>query len=204
MTKLYLTRHGETLWNTQYRLQGWGDSPLTELGKMQATWLRDRMKDLNIDIIYSSPLIRAFDTAKIIRGNKDIEIKFHDGLKEINVGDLEGLSKEERVNLYEKVNHYYFNLPSKYKPIGNGETFLEVKKRVSKAIDEILNKEKGKTILIVTHGTALKSYLCNIENIDIEDIHKEPFIKQTSLTEIDFLEYKHKIISLACIKHHRI
>lgn len=62
MTKLYLTRHGETEWNEKGIIQGWGDSPLTALGIKQAEWLRDRMKDIHIDVIYASPIGRAYNT----------------------------------------------------------------------------------------------------------------------------------------------
>ncbi|EQB85893.1 hypothetical protein M918_16965 [Clostridium sp. BL8] len=78
MTRLYITRHGETLWNTEGRMQGWNDSPLTDLGIKQAEWLRDRIQDEKIDAIYSSPSNRAFKTAEIVRGGREIEIIKHE------------------------------------------------------------------------------------------------------------------------------
>ncbi len=82
MTKLYITRHGETLWNTEGRMQGWNDSPLTDLGIKQAEWLRERIKDLKIDVIYSSPSGRAYNTAEIIKGNRELQVIKHDGYRE--------------------------------------------------------------------------------------------------------------------------
>src|SRR3712207_163192 len=95
MTTIYLTRHGQTEWNLNKRLQGWKNSPLTKLGISQAKALGERLKDTQIDVIYSSPIERAYKTAEIIKGNKDIEIIKHDGLKEFNYGDWEGLTIDE-------------------------------------------------------------------------------------------------------------
>lgn len=203
MTKLYLTRHGETKWNVEGIIQGWGDSNLTDLGESQAIWLGERMNDLDIDVIYSSPLGRAYNTAKLIRGNRDIKINTHDGLKEMNLCAWEGLNQEE-IKAMDEENYYNFwNLPSKYVKSKDGESFKEIIDRASKAINEILKNEKGKKILIVTHTITLKAYLCALENRDIDTIWDPPFIKQTSLTEIDFKEDGYEISLTACTKHHK-
>lgn len=212
LTKLYITRHGETEWNTKGMMQGWGNSPLTKLGKEQGKWLKERMKDLHIDVIYSSPSGRAYETAEVIKGDRDIKIVVDEGLKEINMGQWEGLSQEEIKSLGEKNHFSFWNLPSQYIPSG-GETFHEVRDRSYDAVIKILEKEKGKTILIVTHTITLKGFLNKLQNQDIDLIVKSPFIKQTSLTEIDFEEkcvgdnicgdkFIYKIINLACMEHH--
>ncbi|MDB1953808.1 histidine phosphatase family protein [Clostridium tertium] len=202
MTKLYLTRHGETEWNEKGIMQGWGDSPLTELGIKQAEWLRDRMKDTHIDVIYASPIGRAFNTAKIVKGDRNIPLKANDGLKEIRIGGWEGLNQEEMKSLSEDNYYNFWNVLSKYIPKGDGESFYEVKERAFKSINEILEKEKGKNILIVTHTITLKSYLCELEKRDIDTLWDPPFIKQTSLTEINFTEDGYEMPLVACMKHH--
>lgn len=203
MTKLYITRHGETEWNDKGLMQGWQNSPLTELGKKQALWLGERIKDLEIDVIYSSPLGRAYNTAELIRGNRDIEIIIHDDLKEMKMGIIEGLNQEE-IRAINEENHYNFwNVPSKYIKVEEGENFQEIVDRSFKAIKEILEKEKGKKILIVTHAITLKAYLCALEKRDIDTLWDPPFIKQTSLTEINFKEDGYEIPLRACIKHHK-
>ncbi len=203
MTKLYLTRHGETEWNAKGIMQGWGDSPLTKLGENQAIWLRERMKDSHIDVIYSSPVGRALNTAKIVRGDRDIPIICHDGLKEMSFGDWEGQNQETVRGMGEENHFNFWNVPSKYIPTGIGESFYEVKERAFKAVNEIIEKEKGKTILIVTHTITLKSYLTALENRDIDTLWDPPFIKQTSLTEINFSDESYEIPVLACMEHHK-
>ncbi|MBU3137591.1 histidine phosphatase family protein [Clostridium gasigenes] len=201
MTKLYITRHGETEWNTKGIMQGFGNSPLTKLGREQGKWLRDRMKDLHIDVIYSSPSGRAYETAEIIKGDRDIELLADDGLREINMGQWEGLCQDEIKELSEENHFNFWNLPSKYISVA-GENYYESRERSYNTITKILEKEKGKTILIVTHTVTLKGFLNMLQNQEIDSIVKPPFIKQTSLTEIDFNEDGYKILNLACMEHH--
>jgi probable phosphoglycerate mutase len=155
MTKIYLTRHGETEWNRQLKFQGHKNSDLTDKGILAAELLADRIDEIEIDYIISSPLMRAYNTAEIVKGNKDIKIIKYDGLKEINLGDFEGLSyteiKKEHSELLESIESDPLN--NRYP---NGENLKEFYNRVIKAFKEIIDKCKNKTILIVAHGGTLK------------------------------------------------
>ena len=203
MTKLFLTRHGETEWNIEGRMQGWGDSPLTELGIKQAEWLKDRMSDTKIDVIYTSPAGRAKRTAEIIRGDREIEIIEDERLQEIKWGAWECLSQEE-IQKIDLINYFNFwNHPSKYVPTFRAETFYDVMERSCASISNILRKEKGKNILVVTHTVTLKAYICQLQNRKLDTLWEPPFIKQTSLTEIEFEEESFNIPVLACMRHHK-
>lgn len=72
MTRVYMIRHGETDWNKAHRLQGWSDIPLNERGRAQAACAAKMMASVPLDVIYTSPLKRAVETADIIRGERDI------------------------------------------------------------------------------------------------------------------------------------
>ena len=93
--KLYIIRHGTTKWNVERRLQGRKDSELTEEGIKRAIMLRDRLQDVDFDMIYSSPLNRALETAKIIKGQRNIEIIIHKSLCELDFGNWEGMQISE-------------------------------------------------------------------------------------------------------------
>ena len=134
---LYITRHGQTVWNTEKRMQGWNDSPLTKLGLEQAKRLGQRLENTRIDIIYSSPLGRAIKTAKIVMGKKDIPIVCDDRLKEINLGKWEGMKHNSIDKSYKDEINNFWNNPKLYKSVG-GETFLQLKNRVKDFLDEIL------------------------------------------------------------------
>lgn len=196
MTTIYLTRHGQTEWNLQKRLQGWKNSPLTPLGIKQAVSLGKRLENVELDVIYTSPIERAYKTSEIIRGDKDIEIITHDGLKELNFGLLEGVSVEEINKNVEYAKQYnnLFNNPSKYIPF-EGETYEKIIDRISKAMDEIIKKNENKKVLIVTHGMTLKMLLYYFTpNMDLEETVELPIIGQASLTQININEDEYEFV----------
>ncbi|WP_278524513.1 histidine phosphatase family protein [Clostridium cochlearium] len=174
-TILYITRHGQTIWNTQRKMQGWKDSPLTQLGLKQAKRLGKRLEDDNIDIIYSSPLGRALKTAKIIRGERDISILCDERLKEIKLGKWEGIEHYVIDSDYKEEIYNFWNNPKLYKSV-EGETFLQLRNRVKDFLDEIIKKHKNKTILIVTHAITLKAIMNYIEDLTIDNFWGEPHI----------------------------
>ena len=181
MTTVYITRHGQTVWNVEGRLQGQKNSELTEKGLRQAKLLGKRMDDVHIDCIYASPLKRTVETAKLIRGNRDIEIVKEDGFKELYFGDYEGQKKEHLDNQgCSKILDDIFGKVEDAKA-PNGESLRELYERVSKALDKILLKEKGKTILIVTHGMALRAVY---KYFSKDNKFYDGIMGQTSLTKV--------------------
>ena len=95
MTKIYITRHGETQFNAEVKAQGWVDSPLTSVGIENAEALKRRLDNVDIDVIYTSPLGRAKTTAEILRGNRPIQIIQDDRLKEYRYGIIDGKPYED-------------------------------------------------------------------------------------------------------------
>ena len=174
MTTVYITRQGQTIWNIDFRLQGQKNSDLTEKGLSQAKLLGERMKDIHIDRIYSSPLKRTMETAKIIRGDRDIEIVEEEGFKELSFGDSEGRNKEELK--LDSIFNYEEDVRTP-----NGESLKELYERISLTLDKILEKEKGKTIFIVTHGAAL---LAIYKYFSKENNYYPKVMGQTSLTKV--------------------
>lgn len=202
MTTLYLIRHGQTIWNVQKKMQGWNDSPLSELGIQQAEWLSERLENVSIDIIYSSPLGRALKTAEIVRGTKNIDIISRDNLREINGGMWEGKEQEYIEKEFKEQLNNYWNAPHLYVPYG-GENFEQVRDRAVKEIENIINENEGKNILVVTHGATLKCFMSYVRNISIKDLWEPPYIHQTSLTKIEVDNKKMKVIMYADTSHYR-
>ena len=202
MATLYITRHGETLWNTEGRMQGWNDSPLTELGIKQAEWLRDRIKDLKIDVIYSSPTGRAYNTAEIIKGHRELEVIKDDSFREIGLGQWEGLNQEEIKALNVEQHYNFWNAPHLYNPEVGSETFEMLRDRVTPAVMNIVEKHKGQNVLIVTHTMTLKALMTALQNKAISEVWQPPFIKQTSLTVLDFNKDEFEILMHGDASHH--
>lgn len=199
-TTLFITRHGQTMWNTEKRMQGWNDSPLTEMGINQAMCLNERMGNTDIDYIYASPIGRAYKTAQIVRGNRDIPIITDNRIREINMGKWEGMTQEDIDSLYKEQLFNFWNAPHLYKSI-EGESFLQVKERTSNFIEEIVKKHQGKNILIVTHTVALKSIMSYIQNTSLEQFWAPPYIHPTSLTVVKIKGNNKEVLMYADASH---
>jgi broad specificity phosphatase PhoE len=180
---LYITRHGETQWNSESRLQGWKDSELTDNGKRNAVALGERLKQIHFNAIYSSPIERAVKTAKLIRSHRMIPIRLEEGLKEINFGDWEGKVKEEIEQQSKQEFFDFWNAPHLYNHEPHkGESLTDLKCRIEQVLKNIIADNKDGNVLIVTHGVAIRAILSYFMNIPTEKWWEGPFIEGTSLT----------------------
>lgn len=202
MTRLYLTRHGQTQWNLERKFQGHKDSPLTDLGVKQAQWLSESLKDVRFDAIYSSPIYRAYHTADIIRGIRNLEIIKQESLKEMSFGEWEGLHIDGLNKNYHDEIEKFWNAPHLYQSL-SGETFQDVQRRVVPAVHEIIDNHKDQTVLMVVHGIVLKLIFAYIDKISMEELWKSPVAHPTSLSIIDVDESKFTIIKKYDISHYK-
>lgn len=151
---LYLVRHGQTLFNAQKRIQGWCDSPLTELGIRQAQAIGSYFKEkaIEIDHAYCSTSERASDTLEAIT---DMAYTRRKGLKEMNYGALEAHPEYLAENDPEKCKTYYLQF--------GGESSLDVRQRMLKTLQDIMEKEDHQSVLVVSHGGAIFNFIVQIE-----------------------------------------
>ncbi|WP_432409555.1 histidine phosphatase family protein [Wukongibacter sp. M2B1] len=203
MTKLYMTRHGQTKWNSEGRMQGQKDSKLTELGEEQAKWLGERLNDIDLDIIISSSSERAFRTAEMIRGERNIEIITNDNLKEMNFGEWQGQLHEEIKAIWPEEYKNFWEFPHLYTP-SEGESFLELIERVSDEVEKIISKYEGKNILLVAHGIVLKGLIAYFENKDLKDFWKGAFMHSTCLNIVEIKNSSRKIVLQGDISHYPV
>ncbi|MGL4875539.1 MAG: histidine phosphatase family protein [Clostridium sp.] len=159
MITIYLTRHGQTEWNLEKRLQGRGNSPLTKFGIERAEELSKRVEGIKLDKIYTSPIERAYKTAEIVKGKKEVEFQVEEGLMEMSFGDFEGQKIDDLVKLDDTFDMNLIMTGNTVMKAPNGETLEEVRERVRNAMDKIIEKDDGKDILIVTHGITLKALM---------------------------------------------
>ena len=166
MSILILMRHGQSIWNLQNRFTGGVDVPLTSKGIKQAKKAGKELKNLgiSIDYVYSSKLSRSIETAKfVINGleslNKNEKITQISALNERDYGDLSGKYKEELVKIYGEKKVLEWRRSFKINP-PKGESLEDVLKRVKPFLDRkmIPLLKKGKNILIVAHGNALRAF----------------------------------------------
>ncbi len=167
MKHVYIFRHGETDWNTQKRAQGWIDIPLNDNGRSQAEKLASLLSPVGLEIIYSSPLSRALETARIVAKSANINVVVNEGLKEINLGIFSGkiirvtdnpdekkmdMSQDEIVVPSQLINN------SDFVPLG-GESMSQLDARAWNVLTEILKVTDCDKIGISTHSGLARSIL---------------------------------------------
>jgi alpha-ribazole phosphatase len=181
--KLLLVRHGETDWNLAQRFQGHSDMPLNPVGCQQALALADRLASQPSDCIYSSDLQRAAATARII-SNGTIEIRTDARLREMNFGLWEGLTYQEIEQKYTDVLSAWENDPFQNSPT-HGETLGQLVQRVRSVLDELCEKYRDETVLVVAHGGVLQTLICLALNLP-PGMYWQFHLSPASLSELSF------------------
>jgi alpha-ribazole phosphatase len=167
MTRLLLTRHGESEFNNTHRFAGIVDIGLTETGKHQAERLRDRLAGEKIDAVYTSNLKRARITAEIIISERDLSITECPELSEISYGEIEGLTfaeiRQRHPTLADQIRRSDLNME-----FPGGEKFLDFIKRVESFKERLVKHSDSESVLIVAHGGPLRTLLCSLLGISQE------------------------------------
>lgn len=156
MTRLILIRHGETLWNTERRMQGQLDSPLTARGLWQAQQLGVRMRGMPFDALYSSDLPRAALTAGQIAGATGRPIITDPRLRERHFGVFEGLTQQEMQQREPQAYVRFMSRDPQY-AVPGGESPATFFARCRAALEDLARRHADQTIVVVTHGLVLDS-----------------------------------------------
>ena len=161
--EIYLMRHGETDWNREEKLQGREDIPLNEEGKRMAEATAKAIEHLPISKIYSSPLIRAVETAEIVRGERSVPIIRDSRLIEIGFGEYEGMRyNKNSLEEYGELKNFFL-CPHKYVPPKGAESIQSLRERTYSFMQSLLiNSLEEEDVLITTHGAALSAILANV------------------------------------------
>jgi uncharacterized phosphatase len=165
MTTILLARHGETDWNADRRVQGHSDTPLNDTGRAQAQALGDELSGVGIDAVYSSDLVRAHETARLVAEPLGLEVTAIRDLRERHFGTWEGLTDEEIFARFPEARDG---------PWGDGETREEMAERVLAALHRIADAHPDSSVLVVSHGGPLRAVLthCGIDGVGrIENCH---------------------------------
>lgn len=199
MTKIYFTRHGETQWNLEGRMQGWLDSPLTDLGSQQAQWLADRLIEdkITFDIVFSSSSGRAVQTAKTIIGNQGTPLVLRDTLREMSFGQWEGQRHDDVCEAYPTEHNNLWHGPHLYQSIG-GESFEQVIHRTRDEFLKIVSAYEGKTILIVAHAIVCKALIAYVEDKPLSEFWSGPFMEPTCLNLVEIAQMPVNPADLKC------
>jgi broad specificity phosphatase PhoE len=165
--KLILVRHGETSWNEQKKIQGASDIELNDRGCEQVRKLALSLREEKIDVIVTSPLKRAYETARAIGRFHDVTIEAEKDLQELNTGDLEGLTFPEVMAKYPTFLQQW-RADSSAIDIPNGESFRSLQNRAWPVIERIINRARN--AVVISHNFTLAAILCKIQNLDISRV----------------------------------
>ena len=157
MTTFFLVRHGETEWNTQRRIQGWADSPLTSLGLAQAEAHGRLLGTFEIDRVLASPLGRTMQTVVPIVQETGVVAEYDNRLREVCMGDWSGRTAQELQAQYLDQWQARLDDPEGYCP-PNGESRLDVKRRVAPLVTELIDAPH-QTVVLVSHGITIRVLL---------------------------------------------
>jgi probable phosphoglycerate mutase len=151
-TKLCLIRHGETTWNTEKRLQGHTDTPLNAKGVLQARQMAQALKDINLtfDVLYTSDLKRAADTANAVVELFGVGAQVDSALRERHFGALQGLTINEAPILRPDIWQAHIARDLEH-DLEGGESIQQFSVRVQNALAKLQERHEGKTILVVSH-----------------------------------------------------
>jgi broad specificity phosphatase PhoE len=178
MGRIYLVRHGETEWNRAQRSQGCSnDIPLSKEGLLQAEAVARKLSGEKIDLIFSSTLQRAYQTAEKIAGYHGLEV-------EINFGKWEGMCFPEIKEQYADAYKVWRSTPH-LAEIPGAESITNLKDRTMKKLLSLIEANPDKNILVVSHGITIKVLVTVILNMDLGHIHR---IRQDN-TAINVFEY---------------
>lgn len=202
-TLVYLTRHGETVWNTKKLMQGWKDSPLTEKGIKQAKQLAQRLSEISFDAIYSSTSDRAVNTAAIIKGKRPLQVIQTDTLRELSFGNWEGKTFDENERESPEEWRSFWETPHLFSS-NTVEHFSVVQERMVKTINYIVKQHPNETVCVVSHSIALKLLFDYFENKTLENLWSSLPIPPTSLTSLKLNSVTNEFIFKCDTSHYTI
>ena len=185
-TTIIMIRHGQSVANAENRFAGHSDFDLSDLGRKQAELGASYYKDkFHPDVICSSDLLRAHNTALPFAKAYGLEINDRKGLRELYAGKWEGLTLEEIATLYTNDLLIWRDDFSNARCTG-GESTQELYERIVREILSIAREYEGKTVLAATHATPIRAVEAYANGYRADEIHKVEFVKNASLNIFEY------------------
>jgi broad specificity phosphatase PhoE len=169
VTQLLLVRHGETDWNRDRRFQGHADQPLNDAGREQARALADELGHERIDVVYTSDLVRARETAEIVAARLGVDVVARSELREIDVGDWEGLTWPEIEERHPEGARAWHEHGHGWT---SGETYDQLGERIIAALQRIAADHPAQRVLVVGHGGTVRATRAFIEGLSVATSRK--------------------------------
>jgi broad specificity phosphatase PhoE len=182
-----LIRHGESVGNREWRLQGQREYPMTERGRCQAEALAHRLARRRVAAVYSSPLQRAWETATVIAGALGLEAQALPAIQEYDFGELSGLTWREIRERAPAVAEAVVSHSVEYPHYPGEEGRENFRQRVCDALWDLRERHRGETVAVVTHAGAIAVFLLAVLGRPYQ--RPIPFVVENgSITVVETLE----------------
>jgi len=183
MGLFYLLRHGETEWNAENRFCGRTDVPLSDAGRRQARTVAARLKPLPFEALYSSPLQRALETARLISESVGLQPVPDFRLVELDYGQWEGKTVAEIMESDPETFCAWDANPAQFAPPG-GESGLAAQQRVVSCLDSLAAKHPVGPVLVVLHKTVCRLAVCNVLGMSPSEYRRRLVLNNAALSII--------------------
>jgi probable phosphoglycerate mutase len=170
--RLILVRHGETDTNKAGLALGRADVELNQHGRWQAQRLAISLKGEPLAAIYSSPLRRALATAEPIASSHGLAVQVDDGLIEMDIGEMEGLTFQQVSERHPQFLRLWLGGQAAYEAMPGGERLLDVQERAWQAIERIRQRQEQGTVAAVTHNFVILTVLCRVLGLELADFRR--------------------------------
>ena len=187
MTHIYVIRHAEAEGNLYRRGQGHYNAGITSRGYKQIDALAERFREIHVDAVYSSDLFRAMETAGAVTRYHNIPIQTTTKLREINLGAWEdrpwgNIEYEE----FQQIHN--FNADPENWIVDRSEPFPELAKRITSAAIDIAERHEGQTVVIVSHGMAIRTMLCHFLGYAMNEVNNVSHADNTAVSLLNYDE----------------
>ena len=186
-TRILLVRHGESIGNDMAIFQGHIDCDVSENGKKQLDLLSIRLRNVHLDAIATSPLLRAVRTAEAVNRFHQRPIEKYDDLIEIDGGDYNGTLWSELPVRFPEQNYKWYHDPANFEA-PHGDTMREVYERIWRGLLAVVRDHRGQTVCVVSHGSAIRDAVCRVLYGTIDRLGDTPWSDNTGFTTIDFAD----------------
>lgn len=192
-TRMVFVRHGESTGNQEVRMFGHHNGELTDRGRMQAKLTAEYLKDWHFDAVYSSDLVRAYETCCIITAcHPGVEIIRDEALREIYIGEWENVRRAEVIEKYPEAMRLWVEDIWNAHPTG-GESVKSVSERLDAAVWRIAAENPGKTVLVTGHAVAFRTLNCAWLGMPREKLNDVPWLDNASVSVVDYDADTHTI-----------
>jgi broad specificity phosphatase PhoE len=198
--RLILVRHGETPWNVTLQYQGQANVPLNERGRAQARLTADRLARLGVAALYASDTARAAETADVIASRLGMNPRPMPELREIDVGQWEGLTPEELYRRFPDHMAEYERDPARTVRLG-GESYAQLQARALVALHRIYEAHQPNDVIVaVSHGGTIRALLCHVIGLELANFGKM-WLDNGSLTELRYGSHGWRLVRLNDAAH---